>query len=460
MLSMAWPRSVRARLTFVFVVVAGATIVVAAMGMYRQVEVAIWSHIDASLTEESDLLTTLPRGGIDLAHLVAVIAAERDLGPRKFVAVLDRDGHVLARAGRIPPRLLRSPPHRRAVTLRLWIEGSRRGFRIVQYHHAGTSVIMGIEATSALRTLAAMRWRLGLGGSGVLLILAALAWVVTSRATGELLRLTAEIEALQAGSLDRRVARRATLEVDQLVLVLNRLLARLETAVGHLRRFTADAAHELRTPVAALRATLEVALSRDAPERWREGLLDGLEQAERVGRLAENLLALSGVEAGARDAQRTPVRLDRLAEEVAGELEPIAMEQRRPMRCEPGDEVWVVGIPDLLRRVIANLIDNAFSHTPPTSAVTVRVRADGEWARVSVVDEGPGIAAEDRPRVFERFGRGRGASSKGAGLGLALSREVAERHGGTLEIDSDHSRGTTAVLSLPLVSAPAARATA
>jgi signal transduction histidine kinase len=319
---------------------------------------------------------------------------------------------------------------------------------------------MGVEATSALRSLAAMRWRLGLGGGGVLLILAALAWIVTSRATGELLRLATEIEALQAGSLDRRLAHRATLEVDQLVVVLNRLLARLETAVGHLRRFTADAAHELRTPVAALRATLEVALSRDTPERWREGLLDGLEQSERVGRLAESLLALSAVEAGAKDAQRVPVRLDRLAAEVADELEPIAVEQRRPMRCEPGDEVWVVGVPDLLQRVVANLIDNAFCHTPPTSAVTVRVRADGEWARVTVTDEGPGIAADDRPRVFERFGRGRGASAKGAGLGLALSREVAERHGGTLEIESDVQRGTQATLSLPLVATPAARATA
>src|SRR2546429_2452106 len=113
---------------------------------------------------------------------------------------------------------------------------------------------------------------------------------MTTRATAELDQLAAQPETLEAASLDRRLAQGGTSEVDRLVAVLNRVLSRLETAVGHLRRFTADAAHELRTPIAALRAHLEVALARGgSPDGYRNGLLDALEQAERLRRVAAGL---------------------------------------------------------------------------------------------------------------------------------------------------------------------------
>ena len=455
MLSGVWPRSLRARLTLLFSGVAAVTIVVAAVGVYRQIETAIWSQLDAALREEGELLATLPQGADELERTVALVAAETDLGAWKFVVVHGQDGKVLARAGRVPRRLMTSPPRRDAVTRLLWVAGQRRPFRLARYVDRGVTVVLGVDATPALRALAAMRRRLAVGGAAVLAVLASLAWGLTSRVTGELKRLAADVETIQAGTLERRLPRGATLEVDTLVVVLNRLLGRLETSVATLRRFTADAAHELRTPVAALRATLEVALTRDGgPERWRDGLLDAIEQAERLGRLAEDLLVLSAVEAGATQAQSVPVRLDRLAADVAGDLEPIAVEQQRQFHCEPGVETWVLGVPSLLERVVANLVDNAFRHTPVTSAVTVRVRRVGDRAELIVSDEGPGIAPEDRARMFERFGRGRGATPNGAGLGLALSREVAERHGGTLDVESDPRRGTQAVLSLPFVAAP------
>src|SRR2546429_4139160 len=130
---------------------------------------------------------------------------------------------------------------------------------------------------------------------------------MTTRATAELDQLAAQPETIEASSLDRRLASGRTTEVDRLVAVLNRLLARLETAVGHLRRFTADAAHELRTPIAALRAHLEVALGRGgSPDGYRNGLLDALEQAERLGRAAADPLTPNAVATGAGgpDARR------------------------------------------------------------------------------------------------------------------------------------------------------------
>ena len=453
MLTLRRPRSLRARLTLIFTVVAGLTLGAAAVVIYQQMQRAVLGVLDAALLEEAEQLAALAPAA-DRPRMARQIARERDHGPAKFVLMLDGSGRVVAEGGRVPHTLREKPPPPMPVTRSLWVRGRRRGMRVVRHDSAEGVVVIGVDAARPLRTLAEMRIDVVLGTAFVLVVLALLAWAVTSRATGELGRLANEIEAVEASTLDRRLAGRDTLEVDALVVVLNRLLARLEAAIGHLRRFTADAAHELRTPVAALRATLEVALARDGgPERWRDGLLDGIEQAERLGRLSEALLALSAVEAGAVDATRVPLRIDRLTAEVASELEPIAIEQHRPFDCDPAGEAWVSGSPDLLRRVLVNLIDNAFRHTPPTSAVGVRVGGDGATVRVTIEDQGPGITAEDRPRLFERFGRGRGAAATGAGLGLALSREVAERHGGSLAIDSDPVRGTRAVLTLPRIPA-------
>lgn len=455
------PRSLRLRLTLGFGALASAIVVAAAVLVDHQVHTAMWAEIDAALQEEAELLATLPPG-VDLGPAVERVAAERDHGPGKFVLVVGPDGTVRAEAGRVPRRVRVAPPRRAAVTRALHVRGGVRGVRLARREAPdGSVILLGVDASRPLAALQAVRRRIVLGAAGVVLVLVLLVWAVTTRATGELRRLARDIEALEATTLARRLERRDTLEVDALVSVLNRLLARLESAVGHLRRFSADAAHELRTPVAALRATLEVALARDGgPEVWRDGLLDGLEQAERLGRLSEDLLTLSAVEAGALDAERAPLRLDALVDEVAREMSAIATEQGRPFRWDVGPEAWVAGVPSLVRRVVANLLDNAFRHTPATSAVAVEGEAVDGWARVAVVDQGPGIAPEDRPRMFERFARGRGASTRGTGLGLALSREIAERHGGRLSLESDRRGGTRAVLALPLAaSAAVVRAT-
>ena len=304
-----------------------------------------------------------------------------------------------------------------------------------------------------LRTL--RRVQLAIGASAALLLgtLAFLAWAITTRATAEIHQLAAELETLEAASLDRRLAPGRTSEVDRLVAVLNRLLSRLETAVGHLRRFTADAAHELRTPIAALRAHLEVALARGgSPDGYRNGLLDALEQAERLGRVAADLLTLSAVEAGAGGTD--VVRLDAVAREVADFLEPVAQEQGRRFACVSERPVAVCGAPDLLKRLVLNLVDNAFRHTPPSAAVRLAVHSDDGTATIEVNDDGPGIPATDLPQVFERFRRGRGATT-GTGLGLALCQEIATRHHGRIALESAPGVGTRVIVTLPLADARA-----
>ena len=306
-----------------------------------------------------------------------------------------------------------------------------------------------MSAARYARTLRRARIAILSVAAVLLTTLLALAWIITGRATNELGRLAEEIETIEAGSLARRLAPRQTLEIDRLAAVLNRLLERLDAAMTHLQEFTADAAHELRTPIASLRARLEVTLGGARSEQtYRDGLLDALEQTERIGSLAEHLLALSAVEAGV-DAEATePVRLDALAREVCESLEPVAQEQERRFECVTNAPVMVPGEPQLLKRLLLNLVDNAFRHTPRATGVRLTVGTSGDDAVVQVSDEGPGIPHDELPRVFDRFRRGKAAPAGGRGLGLALCREIVARHRGSIVVENRD--GTTVTVRLPL----------
>jgi two-component system, OmpR family, sensor kinase len=460
------PRSLRWRLTLAFTAVGAVIVLATAVYVRALVAQAVWSSLDAALQEEAGTLVTIRDGasGGDLARMVADVGAEHDLGPGKFIRVLDAGGRTLAASGAVPAAVATAgdvvaaaPPAGetiRAVT----VGAGGDAYRVVSYTVAGRGVVrVGVGAVRQTAALRQADVTIGIAGAGLLILLFGLVWAITARATSELDRVAAELETIETGSLDRRLAARRITEVDRLARVLNRLLGRLEEAMAHLRRFTADAAHELRTPIAALRAHLEVALGRArSVEAYREGLLDALEQTERLGRLAEDLLTLSDVESGGagRRLSTEPVRLDALVREVVDALAPVAEEQGRSFTAAADDAVRVAGAPALLKRVILNLVDNAFRHTPPDAAVHLSVGTDDGSAVLAVHDEGPGIPAVELPLVFERFHHGARAHG-GAGLGLALCREIVTRHGGSITLTSAPGEGATATVRLPLLaSAP------
>ena len=448
---MSWLRSLRARLTVLFVIIAGVAILGAALLMNSIVDQAVWGPLDAELGEEAETLCTLVAAGQleGMQAAVAAIAAENHHGAGKFVRVLGADGSLIAEAGPVPKTFETVPvgPTSHADTIVL-----RRGapMRVLHYPvQSGCGGVVGVNVRRHMATLG--RARLGIGASALALLatLGGLAWLVTARATAEMDRLAAEVATIEAGSLDRRLVPRRTLEVDRLASMLNRLLARLESAVTHLQRFTADAAHELRTPVAALRARLEVAIGGPARvDAYRDGLVDSLEQAERLGRLAEDLLTLSVVEAGGGAQRDEEVRLDLLAREVVEALEPVAQEQGRTLACDAPLPVSVRGAPQLLKRVVLNLVDNAFRHTPAGAPVRVAVSRHDGIAEVVVEDRGQGMSHDDLAKAFQRFTRGRGATG-GTGLGLALCHEIVAAHGGRIDLASEMGRGTRVVVELP-----------
>ncbi|MEU4053510.1 HAMP domain-containing sensor histidine kinase [Streptomyces olivaceus] len=282
----------------------------------------------------------------------------------------------------------------------------------------------------------------------LLAVVAWVTWLVTRRALRPVEGIRREMAAITASEdLARRVPVPDTHdEVARLASTTNETLTALESSVERQRRFVADASHELRSPIASLRTQLEVAAAH--PELLD---LDGaVEDTVRLQRLAADLLLLARLDAGERPADAR-VDLAALAREAA--------EGRGGVRVRAEEDVTVAGSRGQLERVLANLLDNAQRHA--RSAVEVSVRRDegphgagggGQTAVVAVADDGEGVPAADRERIFERFVRLDAARSRddgGAGLGLAIARDVALRHGGTLTVRDTPAGGALFELRLP-----------
>lgn len=443
-------RSLRVRLTAGFLLLATAAVAVAAATTVLLVEQIAIGTLDAVLLEEATTLADFADfAGDRLAKTVADMGAETDLGPGKFVSVTDANGATIAASSNLPPTVARRRPAALGMPQVLSAGEDDRRFRVAWAPRpSGGRVAIGVNASRSIRSVQRARWMISLTAAALLVVLAVGAWAITGRATRELERLAGEVATVEAGSLDRRLSPRSTDEVDRLVAVLNRVLARLDRSVGQLRRFTADAAHELRTPIAAMRARLEVTLSGDGGASSRDALIDVLEQTERLERLAEDLLMLARAEGGAiaPATLEATVDLDPLVREVVRELVPLAEEQSRALRWTTDAALRVRGSEPLLKRVLVNLVDNAFRHTPAGTPIDVAARRRDDDVVVEVRDEGPPVDPAVLPQLFERFRHGPGG---GSGLGLALVREIVERHHGHVTLEAG-DRGVCARVVLPL----------
>ena len=300
------------------------------------------------------------------------------------------------------------------------------------------------DGVDAVREGLAVSFPLLVGAVGLL------AWVLAGRALRPVESIRAEVEAISGSTLDRRVpVPRSGDEVARLAHTMNAMLDRLQDASTRQQRFVADASHELRSPVAAIRTELEVAQRTAEPGDWPRVAERLLAEEARLEAVIADLLLLASLDEGA--PMPDPVLVD-LADEAREEAR-----RRAPDRDEitievdaPG-AVVVRGSRMQLRRALANLLDNAGRHARTTVRLSVHER-DGR-ARVLVDDDGSGIAEADRERVFERFTRlddHRTRGSGGAGLGLSLVRRIATLHHGTAKVDTAPLGGARLVLDLPL----------
>jgi heavy metal sensor kinase len=342
--------------------------------------------------------------------------------------------------------------------LEIWKTDSGRSMAIVA-HEVWNEPETEVEAFSSLRLLAQRERDLlfALGLASLLLIpFAALAGrLLAARALGPVDTLVDSIRSLGSERLDQRLAAPgAVTEIAQLTDEFNRLLDRLEESVEVMRRFTADASHELRTPISILRTGLEVTLRKDrTAAEYREVMKENLDEIERVQRIVETLLTLARPQSGdSRELHRGGVDLTAVVERALATLRPLAEERGLLLESRATPGIQVLGDPDQLHLLVLNLLDNAVKLTPPGRRIRLRLEEQADHARLEVHDEGPGVAAEDRPFIFNRFYRSRTTRATGSstgGLGLSMVRWVAERHGGEVRLLETEEPGATFEVLLP-----------
>jgi heavy metal sensor kinase len=291
-------------------------------------------------------------------------------------------------------------------------------------------------------------------------VAAAGGWWLARKALRPVAVMTEEASAIGASRLGDRVEVPPTMdELGRLAVTLNAMLDRLQRGVEQQRAFVSNASHELRTPLAVMRAEIDVSLAtEDLSAAARAVLVSAREETERMSAIVEDLLVLARMDEGALRLTTEPVALPGLADDVLATMAPIARERGVQLVLEQGATTTVVADPDRVRQVVRNLVDNALKHAPRDGHVTVDVRTEGAFGEVSVADDGPGIAAEHLPRVFDRFYRVDDARSRevgGSGLGLAIVRELVEAQGGRVWVRSGSRGGAVFGFTLPLVPADA-----
>jgi two-component system OmpR family sensor kinase len=271
-------------------------------------------------------------------------------------------------------------------------------------------------------------------------LFAILIWFLVGRGLAPLRDIAQAIARRAPTSLAPLEEPRLPNEVRPMVAQLNDLLARLADAIETQKRFTADAAHELRTPLSALQLQLQVLERARTPDDQREALAQLKAGALRANRLVEQLLTLARIEPDSAHSPAAAVRLDRLAQKCVAEIEPLAAAKRMELRLGRIEPVETLGHEEMLRTLLDNLVENAIRYTPAGGQVSVDACADDGVPTIAVTDNGPGIAPKEREHVFDRFYRVAGTGAPGSGLGLAIVKGIAGLHGARVEL-SDGERG-------------------
>lgn len=321
---------------------------------------------------------------------------------------------------------------------------------------------LGVLVAAAVTLAAALTWlglRVHLGPTRTFPLVIVLSLVLTQvlarGMTSPLREMTAAVEGMAAGHYDQRVTATSRDEVGTLAAAFNQMAEDLESSDRTRRDLIANVSHELRTPVAALQAQLENMVD-GVTEPTPATLELSLAQTERLTRLVTYLLDLSRVEAGASALTITEIAVGDLLEESAQALSMVEAVKnlRYVVDVTPADLVLEADA-ERLRQIVVNLLQNAIRHSPAGGEIRLDAYPDGDDVVIEVADDGPGIAPEDRERVFERFARGKVTASGGTGIGLAIVRWAVDLHGGHVSVVDSPGGGATMRLVLPARAHPA-----
>ncbi|HUL29977.1 MAG TPA: ATP-binding protein [Thermodesulfobacteriota bacterium] len=289
----------------------------------------------------------------------------------------------------------------------------------------------------------------------VILVLGTLGgWVLARRSLAPIGYIASKAENITSKNLSERLTPRGTDdEMDVLIRTINEMIARLESSFNRMAEFTADASHELKTPICAMRGEAEVLLLRERnAEEYQEGLAHFIEQFDHLNQMINDLILLSKADTTQVELKMTPLRLDHLMKNLCNLFQVLAEQKNIALETGPLEGITVIGDKVRLQQLFTNLIDNAIKYTY-RGAIHITVEKDERAALVKIIDTGMGIPEEEREKIFKRFYRmdkSRSRETGGVGLGLSIAEWIVHAHQGSIEVDSEVNRGSTFTVSLPL----------
>lgn len=477
--------SVRVRLTLWYTAVLALVLVVLALLTYFIFWRSTVQRTDVNLSELSEaFLTTLDaevndqRGPDSLKQAGQVAITEHRFRDHIF-AIFDSAGNIVVSSQDVPPvapaasfspnTLLSTDSFQRFLDVsahadRLFgeVKGGRDGYRGFARHFSSRGKTYTLVILQSLHPQQEMLEEVASTFAWVIPIAIVLASVggyfLARKSLAPVVAMSSQAGRIGAANLHERLAvQNDRDELGHLARSFNSLLDRLSQSFERQRRFMADASHELRTPVAILRGEAEVALSQQARsvEEYRESLGVLHHEAERLTHIVEDLFTLTRADAGQYPLQPRDFYLDELVAECVHSARTLALAKKICLNFEEAAESPIHADESLLRRMILNLLDNAIKYTPEGGRVTVHCHCAAEEYVLSITDTGVGVPAELQPRIFERFFRADKARSRaetdggGAGLGLSISRWIAEAHHGRLELTRSDPTGSTFTAFLP-----------
>lgn len=453
--------SLRARLTLLYTILVGGTLLIFGLAIYQWVSLTITEQIDQILERTASNIISAIRvnavGDLDVASDVANL----DLATNVYVQLWSRE-QGLSSSPNIswmkepldPLARYTSQPVNRDVSI------DNAHLRVLSVPLSiGSRPAGTLQVAASLAVVeATQKTLLNVLVIGTIVAVALAAFgvsFVTYRSLSPLESVTqTALQITRADDLSRRIPYQGPTddEIGQLIDAFNQTLGRLEHLFNTQRRFVADVGHELRTPLTVIKGN--ITLMRKLGCSDEESLRSVEDEVDRLTRMVGDLLLLAQAESGKLPLNRSIVELDTLLLEVLQQSQVLAKDKLN-LRLGEIDQVLICGDRDRLKQVLINLISNAVKYTPVGGEVIAYLGKEDDCAKLTIQDNGPGIPAEDLPRIFERFyriekSRTRSADGKGFGLGLSIAYWIIKHHDGDIEVDSVEGKGTTFFVWLPL----------
>lgn len=371
-----------------------------------------------------------------------------------YFAVWNADGKLLFQSEDAPDRIHPEPlaAFERSPR-RFLIRGRLPSHEVIVRGPDDSQILVGRELHREFGYFSQLAWRLVIAGLCVLAIGLTGAWLLSQMIVVPIEKMTDTAERISATNLAQRIeVPTSKSELSRLAVVMNRMLERLQASFERQTRFTADASHELRTPISVVLSHSELALARDrSPEEYKEALGACHRAAQRLRGLVEGLLTLARSDVGQLESRREAVDLQPVVENAVLLLAPLADQKQLLIKTDL-QPVSVNGDADRLGQVVANLISNAIAYSHEQGEIRVTLSPQGDVAVLQVVDAGIGISESDLPHIFERFFRvdkARTANRGGVGIGLSICQEIVKAYGGQIIAESTLGEGTTLTVTLP-----------